>query len=84
MLFKKLIRNQIGSSTPFIQKLDVINEKRKAREISTYDFSTLYTKLPHDDLIRVLGEIIDFVFEGGKHTKTGNRKFLSTTNTKNY
>ena len=31
---------------------------------ATYDFSTLYTRLPHDKLIKRLSSVIDFVFEG--------------------
>ena len=42
-----------------------INNKRKAKSISTYDFSTLYTTLPHDKLIPRLSKVIDFVFKGG-------------------
>ena len=55
-----------------------INKKHKAREISTYDFSTLYTNLPHNDLIRVLQEVVDFVFNGGKNRPDGNRNYLTT------
>ena len=49
----------------------MINTRHKAREISTFDFSTLYTNLPHQDLIRVLNLIIDFSFDGG------SRKYIS-------
>ena len=31
---------------------------------SENDFSTLYTKIPHDDLIDRLSKVISFVFEG--------------------
>ena len=55
----------INNSRPLIEKLDVINTRKKAKEISTFDFSTLYTKLPHDDLLRVLNSHIDFAFDGG-------------------
>ena len=72
----------IQNSFPVLQKLDKINSKKQAREISTFDFSTLYTKLPHDDLIRVLHEMVDFAFNGGKFKKNGNRKFLTVF--KNY
>ena len=34
--------------------------------MSTFDFSTLYTKIPHNKLLYVLNEIIDFVFKVGK------------------
>jgi len=63
----------IKNSKPLIDKLDVINTKKRAKEISTFDFSTLYTKLPHNDLVRVLNEIVDFVFDGG------SRNFLGFT-----
>ena len=55
----------INNSKPLIERLDVINTRKKAKDISTYDFSTLYTKLPHNDLIRVLNTHIDFAFDGG-------------------
>ena len=35
----------IENSKPLIDKLNVINTKNKAREVSTFDFSTLYTNL---------------------------------------
>ena len=45
--------------------------------ISTYDFSTLYTKLPHDNLLNNLSKSVDFAFSGGNNKKDGNRIFLS-------
>ena len=33
--------------------------------MSTFDFSTLYTKIPHGKLLYVLNEITDFAFIGG-------------------
>ena len=39
-----------------------------AKSITTHDFSTLYTTLPHDKLIRRLCNVIDFVSEGGNRT----------------
>ena len=67
----------IENSFPVIEKLTKLNERKKARNISTYDFSTLYTKLPHDELIENLDEIVDFVFKGGNKKKDGNRKYLT-------
>ena len=69
----------IENSFPIIEKLTRINEKKNAKDISTYDFSTLYTKLQHDDLINNLNEIVDFVFCGGNVKKDGNRKFITVT-----
>ena len=33
--------------------------------MSTFDFSKLYSKIPHDKLLYDLNEITDFVFKGG-------------------
>ena len=68
----------IENSKPIIEKLEKINSSRTgAKDISTYDFSTLYTKLPHDDIIKNLSEIVDFAFNGGNVKKDGNRRFLT-------
>ena len=67
----------IENSSPIIDKLNKINEKKNAKDISTYDFSTLYTKLQHFDLVRVLKHIIDFCQKGGGKKEDGNRKYIS-------
>ena len=56
---------------PVLDTLNRINKKKNAKSISTFDFSTLYTKLPHDKLIKELSDVIDFVFEAGSN------KFIS-------
>ena len=68
----------IENSSPVIEKLTQINDRKNAKDISTYDFSTLYTKLQHDDLIQKLNEIVDFAFKGGKK-KGKNRKYITVT-----
>ena len=65
----------INNSKPRIDKLNVINTKKKAKEISTFDFSTFYTKLPPNDLIGVLYPLIDFVFDGGTRKYLGFSEF---------
>ena len=67
----------IQNSKPLLQKLDKINLKKGAKDISTFDFSTLYTKLPHTDLIKILQDLVEFVFNGGRKTADGNRKYLT-------
>ena len=42
-----------------------INKRKNAKQISTFDFSTLYTKIPHDKLLDILYKVIDFMFKGG-------------------
>ena len=43
-------------------------QKKNAKQISTFDFSTLYTKIPHDKLLNILYKVVDFVFKGGTGT----------------
>ena len=73
----------IENTSPVIDKLTQINAKRGAKDVSTYDFSTLYTKLPHDDLIQNLNDVVDFAFDGGKRKK-GNRRYLTVTKFSSY
>jgi len=61
----------VENSYPIIEKLNVINTRRKAKGISTYDFSTLYTTILHNLLIKVLSEIIRFVFKSKVRSKIG-------------
>ena len=44
----------VKNSKPIIGRLSQINTKQNAKLISTFAFSTLYTKLPHKDLAKVL------------------------------
>ena len=55
----------VQNSMQIIADLDKINKRKKAKSISTYDFATLYTKIPHEQLIEALEEAIDFAFNGG-------------------
>ena len=48
-----------------------MNECSKATDISTYDFSTLYTNIQHDEL----------AFSGGNYKEDGSRKYLPVTGT---
>lgn len=45
----------LQNSYSLIKKMNNINSKRKARDISTFDFSFLYTNLQHQDIIQVSG-----------------------------
>ena len=53
---------------PVIENINIINRKKKAISVATYDFSTFYTTFPHDKLIKNLSNVIDFVFESGNRT----------------
>ena len=52
----------IDSHNEVVNALDKISSKNKAISISTFDFSTLYTKIPHDKLIDVLSSTAKSVF----------------------
>ena len=55
----------IQNTKPIIQSINNLNRRNAAKSLSTFDFSTLYTKIPHDKLKEVLNNIIDFAFKGG-------------------
>ena len=54
----------IQDKQPVLKSINNINKRRCAKSISTFDFSTLYTKLPHDKLKYVLHHITDFCWKG--------------------
>ena len=74
----------IQNSAPFLNKMNDINIRRGAKDISTYDFSTLYTKLPHDDLLRVLNLLVDFVFDCKNLPSEKLKKYITVTEYKTY
>ena len=43
-----------------------LSNRGKGTSISYFDFSTLYTTIPHDKLMKVLFEIVDFCFKGSE------------------
>ena len=56
----------VQNSEPIKRSISKINSRNKASSVTTYDFSTLYTKIPHDKLNDVLNKLIDFCFDGGE------------------
>ena len=55
----------IQNNKPVIRTINKINDRRQGRSIETFDFSTLYTKIPHNKLTDVLCKMVDFCFSGG-------------------
>ena len=55
----------IQNSYPVICTNDKLNKRKAAKIMSTFDFSTLYTEIPHEKLLYALNEITDFAFKGG-------------------
>ena len=56
--------------------IDRSNERKNVENIATYDFSTLYTNIPHDKLKKRMETVIQSAYNG--HGK----KYLSVYNTK--
>ena len=52
-----------------------LNKRRNATSVSTFDFSTLYTKLRHNKLLMVLNSLIDFCFDEGKCKYTTDNNY---------
>ena len=61
-----------------------LNKRIKRTSVSAFDFSTLYTKLPHIKLLTVLNSLIDFCFdvEESKYITVNNYKACSLKNIK--
>ena len=62
---------------PVMKNITIINRKKRAKSISTYDFSTLYTTITHHTLIERLNKVIDKIYNGGdkncvRVSKSGN------------
>ena len=55
----------IQNSQPVLDTLHKINSRNNAKTISSFDFSTLYTNIPHTKLFDELSGIIKFIFRGG-------------------
>ena len=79
----------VQNNNKVLESIDKINKRGNAKSISTYDFSSLYTNIPHDKLLTVLNEIVDFAFNGGSRdyvsiTKRGAHFVKNTKNVKQY
>ena len=59
----------IKNKNPVITALKKLNSRNRALRVSTFDFSTLYTNIPHAELKNVLYELADFCFNGYKESK---------------
>lgn len=64
----------VQNRDPVIDAVRKSVSRRSAKCVSSFDFSTLYTKIPHDQLITVLHKIIDFAFKGGTRKKIAVNK----------
>ena len=58
----------ILNSTNVLNKITDFNDGRNAKSVNTYDFSTLYTNIPHDDLKSQMTWVINKAFHNN-HNK---------------
>ena len=67
-----------------INSIKKLNKRNALRSMATFDFSTLYTKIPHEKLLEVMNELVDFCFQGGTHEQLSlakyGAKWVSKTN----
>ena len=57
----------IHSSTKVQSKFATFNRKKECNNLRTYDFSTLYTCIPHSQLKDIFEELIKDAFKSAKH-----------------
>ena len=84
-IYCKVIRNYTGINRFFIAEnsqkisgdLNFINSKSIAKSVDTFDFTSLYTFIPHDSLKQNLDWYIDKAFNGAKGR---GKQFMSIYN----
>ena len=57
----------IENSAQVLQDIHEINTRKSARNIANFDFSTLYTKIPQEDLKEKLKSVVEKGFKGGQN-----------------
>ena len=67
----------VQNSFPIATKLNKINVKKKAKSISAFEFRILYTTIPDKLLLKVLSEVINFVFKSKVRKRIGLSKHIS-------
>ena len=65
----------IQDNSSVIKNINKLNTRNRAKSITTFDFSTLYTSIPHDKLKNALREVINFGFKGGDKFYIGINKY---------
>jgi hypothetical protein len=77
----------LDNSMQLKEQLSLINEHSRSVCVSTWDFSTLYTTIPHDKLKAKMKDLIQFVFKASKKDffcASLQKSFLSTREYKGY
>jgi hypothetical protein len=56
----------VDNAFPFLSFVNKVSSDKQAESIDTFDFSTLYTKIPHQDLKEKLALFVEKCFSGAK------------------
>ena len=60
-----MVTNQDLLDYPVVSTINKLNKRKVAKSMSSFDFSTLYSEIPHEKIPYVLDEITDFAFKDG-------------------
>ena len=77
----------LDNSMKLKEHLATLNDKSKAKSVSTWDFSTLYTTIPHDKLKAQIKKLFQFVLETSDSSffcVNHKKAFMSDKEYKNY
>ena len=80
----------VDNSIKVLDNLRKFNEKKIAKNIRTYDFSTLYTSIPHKDLKREIAWVVSQCFNKDArrfirvNTRTGEAHWSKTRGNKDH
>ena len=74
----------VKDKTPVLEAVKNINSRKRAQCVSSFDFSTLYTTIPHDKLTFVMDELTDFCYKGCKDRRIKITKFGAEWVTEKY
>ena len=69
----------INNSNDVLDKIDEYNDTKNIKNVNTYDFSTLYTNIPHKDLKDKMLWVIDKAFNNKKYIYVSNNTNLDAT-----
>ena len=67
----------VQNSFPIVTKLNKINVEKKAKSISAFEFSILSTTIPYKLLLKMLSDVINFVFKSKVRKPIGLSKHVS-------
>ena len=79
----------IDNAAEVLQKLKKLNRTKRAKQFNSFDFSTLYTNIPHDLLLNSIGELVREAYRlrGAKYLvikNNGTAYWSNTTSAKDH